>query len=167
MPSGSLLGSFAVVTTDKSPRGDEAEGKAEGTVLHEILQLQRELLDQMESNHAVREELLGRITSRDTNKSISSRLYWEAEVVDKYRHAAAWQIVRSSLCRGIRDIDPNEKKIMTPREKQAAMLLEEDRAKAKLKGEEIPEDDEEDTVSVCCVCFDGESSDDNPIVFWS
>ena len=129
-----------------------------------------------------RRHLLSQIGTRQSAKSISARSAWHTEIHQRYASASSWQFVRSSLVKGVCDIEAKapgaandseqadaEASTGADAEGDAADGASGDAgAEADADGDgeaaEEQEQDDEDP-SVCCICFDGESTELNPIVY--
>jgi hypothetical protein len=212
--------------------GDDDE--PEGNLLGELQTQQRLLASQMTIGNGQRERLLDNIISRGGLSYLIDTVIRARDDAAKrsqatYRYAAAWQIVRLALYRGVKDVlpggsqaglhrrererakaassstsddtpatPPRSSSTATTAATSTAGLADIPRTRGQAvqrqltTGVSVPlltgttsslattssvidspstpllddDDDDCEDYSVCCVCFSGDASDENPIVFW-
>jgi hypothetical protein len=98
---------------------------------------QAELAKQLVINENFRRKIISKLKPSMTLPMIQKRNEQESQINTFYKFIASWQTVRLALQYGVRDLlSPSKEK-----------------------------EDSDEMFTVCCVCFGGESRDDNPIVF--
>jgi hypothetical protein len=179
-PAGPTLDAIKSESEIDSQDSQDPQG-----VLRELLLCQSQLCDQITANQSTRRELVTLITEEHLQRSAKLQSVQEKCLLDEYHITYLLQTIRLSLTHGIADVklpshETIEAAVHSFRASENAMKEASSALNATRRGGRRKTDagttasssvqpDEAVAVgseyTVCCVCFDGDSNEDNPIVF--
>ena len=158
-------------------------------ILRELLLYQSQLCDQIAINQSNRRQILAQVAEEHLLRANKLTSVQEKCLLDEYHITYILQTIRLSLTHGIADVklpshETVEAAVQAFRASENAMKEASSALNASRRGSRRKADapvpsalpsstnlhsDETSAVgseyTVCCVCFDGDSSEDNPIVF--
>ena len=135
-PEDSLLGAESFKNCDPN---DE--------ILSEILSHQNKLVSLISSSNVNKTAFRNLLKSDNFHSTQEEICHAESKLINSYKFHSHMQIIRHCLSRGVRDVELKPK----PPVVQSILINE--------------EKEPEEEYTVCCVCFDGEANELNPIVF--